>query len=66
MDPAYDQIGKGAFCPACYTQLLQTHVVRVDATRYVGDCTCCGRASHVTMHCRYTMKGKEKMRRNLI
>lgn len=40
--------------------------MRVDATRYVGDCTCCGRASHVTMHCRYTMKGKEKMRRNLI
>lgn len=66
MDLAYDHIGKGAFCPTCYAQLLQTHVVRVDATCYGGDCTCCGRPSHVLMHCRYTMKGKEKERRNLL
>lgn len=66
MDLAYDHIGKGAFCPACYTVLHQTHVVRMDLTGYGGVCSRCGKESRVRMHCRYTMKGNEKKRRNLI
>lgn len=65
-DLAHDHIGKGAFCPACYGQILPTHVVRVEDTTSGGNCTSCGKASHVLLHCRYTMNGKEKRRRGLL
>ena len=66
IDLAYEHIGRGAFCPACYADLLKTNVVRVDATDSAGDCTSCGKPSHVLLRCRYTMNGREKRRRGLL
>jgi hypothetical protein len=66
MKSGINEIGEARLCTACQLDMAAEYVMRCMGNQRQDLCDRCGKVRPVTLAFKYTMKGKEKVRRGLI